>query len=117
MTSANFNVLVTKYHMLVESSSHHPNLGNAKTKEEKKQKPRFLPLHGQHVYLIHKERLARRTYQSVPSTSNTMPFSRGASETLPFSGSRGANRFGGLRVWLIARVRRWSELILDFLRV
>ena len=100
-----------------QSNSYHPNLGNAKIKERKKQNPRCLPLHGQHGYWIRKERLARRTYQSVPSTSNTMPLSDGASETLPFSGSRGANFFGGLRVWLIARVRRWSGLIFDFLKV
>lgn len=58
----------------------------------------------------------KSTYHSVPSTSKTMPFSSGAPEPLVFRGSRGANRFGGLRVWLIARPRRWTELAPGFLQ-
>ena len=47
------------------------------------------------------------THHKVPSTSNTIPFSNGAPDKLLFSGSRGANRLGGLRVvWLIARPSR-----------
>lgn len=35
-----------------------------------------------------------------------MPFKGGAPDVLLFCGSRGANRFGGLRVWLIVRVSK-----------
>lgn len=39
-----------------------------------------------------------KTYQSVPSTSNTIPFSGGALWGFAFNGSKGANRFAGPRV-------------------
>lgn len=39
-----------------------------------------------------------KTYQSVPSTSNTIPFSRGALWGFPFTGSKGANCLAGPRV-------------------
>lgn len=57
------------------------------------------------------------TYHNVPSTSNTIPFSFGAPEpSPPLCGSSGANRFGALLgVWLIARFRRRSRLLIDFL--
>lgn len=47
-------------------------------------------------------------YQSVPSTSNTIPFSGGALWGFPLTGSKGANRFAGLRVAsaVILRFRR-----------
>lgn len=44
-------------------------------------------------------------YQSVPSTSNTTPFSGGALWGFPFTGSKGANRFGGPRVALVVIFR------------
>lgn len=44
-------------------------------------------------------------YQSVPSTSNTTPFSGGALWGFPFTGSKGANRFGGPRVALVVILR------------
>lgn len=62
------------------------------------------------------EKRRKRAYQSVPSTSNTIPFSGGALWGFPFTGSKGANRFGGPRVAFVVILREYDREIVNSIK-